>query len=64
MLGCPINLQNSREGSTMLAVSAGGGCVDIFSLAYQISSLSPSLWETTQYIQTKQEGHDGPGSLT
>ena len=32
-----------------LAVGAGGGCVDIFSLIYYFSSLSPSLWETARY---------------
>ena len=36
------------QGPTALAVGAGGGCLDIFSLIYQISQdfLSPSLWET------------------
>ena len=32
-----------------LAVGAGGGCLDIFSLSYPfspLSPLSPSLWET------------------
>ena len=33
----------------MLAVGAGGGCLDIFSLIYQFSDLSPSLWETARY---------------
>ena len=33
----------------MLAVGAGGGCLDIFSLAYHFSFLSPSLWETARY---------------
>ena len=33
----------------MLAVGAGGGCLDIFSLIYQFSFLSPSLWETARY---------------
>ena len=33
----------------MLAVGAGGGCLDIFSLAYHFSFLSPCLWETTRY---------------
>ena len=28
----------------MLAVGAGGGCLDIFSLVYHFSILSPSLW--------------------
>ena len=31
---------------TVLAVGAGGGCLDIFSLVYHFSFLSPSLWET------------------
>ena len=34
---------------TALAVGAGGGCLDIFSLVYCFSSLSPSLWETARY---------------
>ena len=29
-----------------LAVGAGGGCLDIFSLVHHFSFLSPSLWET------------------
>ena len=33
----------------MLAVGAGRGCLDIFSLAYHFSFLSPSLWETARY---------------
>ena len=37
------------QGPTALAVGAGGGCFDIFSLAYQSSLLSPSLWETARY---------------
>ena len=31
------------QGLTMLAVGAGGGCLDIFTLVYPFSSLSPSL---------------------
>ena len=31
------------------AVGAGGGCLDIFTLLYLSSSLSPSLWETARY---------------
>ena len=34
------------QGPTALAVGAGGGCLDIFTLIYPFSSLSPSLWET------------------
>ena len=37
------------QGPTALAVGAGGGCLDIFTLIYHFSSLSPSLWETTRY---------------
>ena len=31
------------HGATALAVGAGGGCLDIFSLIYHFSLLSPSL---------------------
>ena len=31
---------------TVLAVGAGGGCLDIFTLLYLFSPVSPSLWET------------------
>ena len=34
------------QGPTALAVGAGGGCLDIFSLVYHFSRFSPSLWET------------------
>ena len=37
------------QGSIVLAVGAGGGCLDIFTLLYLFSSLSPSLWETARY---------------
>ena len=37
------------QGSSALAVGAGGGCLDIFTLIYPFSPLSPSLWETTRY---------------
>ena len=37
------------QGPTALAVGAGGGCLDIFTLVYPSSFLSPSLWETTRY---------------
>ena len=37
------------QGPTALAVSAGGGCLDIFALSYHFSFLSPSLWETARY---------------
>ena len=37
------------QGLTALAVGAGVGCLDIFTLVYLYSSLSPSLWETARY---------------
>ena len=37
------------QGPTALAVGAGGGCLDTFTLIYPFSPLSPSLWETARY---------------
>ena len=37
------------QGPTVLAVGAGGGCLDIFTLIYPFAPLSPSLWETARY---------------
>ena len=37
------------QGPIALAVGAGGGCLDIFSLISHFSFLSPSLWETARY---------------
>ena len=40
------------QGPAALAVGAGGGCVDIFSLIYPFSPFSPfspSRWETARY---------------
>ena len=36
------------QGPTALAVGAGGGCLDILSLVYHFSFLTPSLWETAR----------------
>ena len=36
------------QGPIVLAVGAGGGCLDIFSLIYLFSFLSSSLWETVR----------------
>ena len=36
------------QGPTVLAVDAGGGCLDFF-LSSFISLISPSLWETARY---------------
>ena len=37
------------QGPIALAVGAGGGCLDIFTLIYPFSPLSPLLWETARY---------------
>ena len=37
------------QGPTALAVGAGGGGLDIFTLIYPFFPLSPSLWETARY---------------
>ena len=37
------------QGPIALAVGAGKGYVDIFSLVYYFSQLSPSLWESIRY---------------
>ena len=37
------------QGPTALAEDAGGGCLDIFSLVYHFSFLTPSVWETARY---------------
>ena len=47
--GRPTILITVGQGPTALAVSAGGGCLDIFTLIYPFSSLSPSLWKTARY---------------
>ena len=46
---CPgilLTVMEVGQGSTVLAVGAGRGCLDIFPLVYLFSLLSPSLWET------------------
>ena len=47
--GCPTTWIRVGQGPTALAVGASGGCLDIFSLVYHFSVLSPSLWETARY---------------
>ena len=37
------------QGPIALAVGAGGGCLEIFTLFFPFSSLSPSLWQTARY---------------
>ena len=37
------------QGPTALVEGADGGCLDIFSLVFHLSFLSPALWETSRY---------------
>ena len=45
--GRPTILITVGQGPAALAV--GGDCLDIFTLVYSFSPLSPSLWETARY---------------
>ena len=47
--GCPAIRITVGQGPTALAVVAGGGCLDIFTLLYPFFPLSPSLWKTARY---------------
>ena len=47
--GRPTIWMTVGQGPIALAVGAGGGCLDIFTLLYLFSSFSPSLWETARY---------------
>ena len=49
VLGCPTILITVGQGPTALAVGAGGCCLDIFTLIYPFSPLSPSLWKAARY---------------
>ena len=49
VLGRPTIWITVGQEPTALAVGAGGGCLDIFTLIYPFSPLSPSLWETARY---------------
>ena len=49
VLGRPTIWIIVGQRPTALAVSAGWGCLNIFSLAYHFSFLTPSLWETARY---------------
>ena len=42
--GRPTLLMIVGQGPTALVVGAGGGCMDIFTVIYLFSSLSPSLF--------------------
>ena len=45
----PTILITVGQGPIALAVGAGGGGLDIFTLIYPFSPLSPSLWEAARY---------------
>ena len=47
--GCPSILMLVGQGPIPLAVGAGGGCIDIFTLLYLFSPLSPFLRKTARY---------------
>ena len=47
--GRPAILITVGQGPIALAVGAGGGGLDIFTLIYPFFPLSPSLWETARY---------------
>ena len=47
--GASYNLDTVGQGPIALTVGAGGGGLDIFTLVYPFSPLSPSLWETARY---------------
>ena len=49
VLGRPTIWMIVGQGPSELAVGAGGGCLDFFTLIYLFLSLSPSLWETARY---------------
>ena len=49
VMGRPTILLIVGQGPIALAVGAGGDCLDIFTLIYPFSTLSPSLWETARY---------------
>ena len=44
--GRPLIWIRVGQGPTAPAVGVGGDCLDIFSILYHFSLLSPSLWET------------------
>ena len=47
--GRPTILITVGQGPIALAVGAGGGGLDIFTLIYPSFPLSPSLWEMARY---------------
>ena len=63
--GSPTVCITVEQGPTALAVGAGGGCLDIFTLMYPFSPLSPSLWEMARYrLKYCLKGPLNPKQLT
>ena len=52
VLGRPTIWIPVGQGLIALAVGAGGGCLDIFTLIYPFFPLSPSLWGKARYRLT------------
>ena len=70
--GRPAGLDKSRTRAYCLAVGADGSGLDMFSLVYHFSRLSPSLWKTARYrlqcclkglLNQKQPNKKNPGFL-
>ena len=47
--GRPTIWMTVGQGPIVLAVGAGGGCLNIFTLVYLFFPLPPSLWEAARY---------------
>ena len=47
--GHPTIWMTVGQGPIVLAVGKGWGCLDIFTLVYPFSPLSPSVWEMARY---------------
>ena len=59
--GRPTNLDNSiARAPTALAVGAGWGCLDIFSLVYLFCFLSPSLGDGPIYTEIQSQRASKP----
>ena len=65
VLGRPTIWITVGQWPTAIAVGAGGRCLDIFTLIYPFSPLSPSLWKTARYrLKYCLKGHLHPKQPT